>query len=117
MKTPVCVNGKASCYVNEDHRHAVGGAILFPPYPETVGRVTFGPASQELPRRQPASPSEAERLLRLACERVTGVPVAEQSRELADISLALDAAWAEREKRLVEVEAEVVRLRRNEETR
>lgn len=42
--------------------------------------------------REAAEPSEAERLLRIACERLIGVPVAEQSRSLADISLAIDAA-------------------------
>ena len=42
--------------------------------------------------REAAEPSEAERLLRSACERLIGVPVAEQSRSLADISLAIDAA-------------------------
>ena len=39
----------------------------------------------------PEHPSEAERLLRLTCERLIGTPVAEQSRSLADISLSLDA--------------------------
>ena len=34
----------------------------------------------------------AERYLRLACERLTGTPVAEQSPALGDISLAIDAA-------------------------
>lgn len=35
---------------------------------------------------------EAERLLRLACERLTGTPLAEQSSFIHDISLAIDAA-------------------------
>lgn len=40
----------------------------------------------------PETASEAERLLRLTCERLVGTPVAEQSSSLADISLAIDAA-------------------------
>lgn len=38
---------------------------------------------------------EAERLLRLVCEKVVGTPVVEQSSELADIALAIEAHDAE----------------------
>jgi hypothetical protein len=37
----------------------------------------------------------AERLLRLACERIVGTPIAEQSHEIDDIALAIDAALLE----------------------
>jgi hypothetical protein len=41
-----------------------------------------------------AAAGEAERLLRLTCEHVCGTPVAEQSNQLADISLAIETALA-----------------------
>ena len=43
-----------------------------------------------LDKSAPASAPEGERLLRLVCANVVGTPVEKQSRELADIALALE---------------------------
>ncbi len=75
----------------------VEGRILFtvqagepPNFSQQETVLTARPADPQLP-----SPDEAERLLRLVCEHVCGTPIADQSGELADISLAIESAFFE----------------------